>query len=190
MLLCCQSHWISLFDFDELCVFIYIFDWSVFNRLIISSFMYVSIVDIYLHFDFVVIFAAFLSVFLSIQEKLTRFRLKELKDVLNQLGLSKQGKKQVGFGFFFPYNWKQYQDSTSRKKKRKQYQIILSKRVRKCQITFAPYQYANATSYMFSFLFFNILLHFKQKKNGQYWSGTVAVLNGTYQFMARTMLFC
>lgn len=30
----------------------------------------------------------------SCKEKLSHFRLKELKDVLTQLGLSKQGKKQ------------------------------------------------------------------------------------------------
>lgn len=30
----------------------------------------------------------------GIKEKLTYFRIKELKDVLTQLGLSKQGKKQ------------------------------------------------------------------------------------------------
>lgn len=30
-----------------------------------------------------------------LQEKLSSFRIKELKDVLTQLGLSKQGKKQV-----------------------------------------------------------------------------------------------
>ncbi|OAO95391.1 hypothetical protein AXX17_AT5G41790 [Arabidopsis thaliana] len=30
-------------------------------------------------------------------EKLSYFRIKELKDVLTQLGLSKQGKKQVRF---------------------------------------------------------------------------------------------
>jgi hypothetical protein len=29
------------------------------------------------------------------KEKLSYFRIKELKDVLTQLGLSKQGKKQV-----------------------------------------------------------------------------------------------
>ncbi|KAJ4786807.1 hypothetical protein LUZ62_038053 [Rhynchospora pubera] len=34
------------------------------------------------------------DVFSTCKEKLNRFRLKELKDVLNQLGLSKQGKKQ------------------------------------------------------------------------------------------------
>lgn len=30
----------------------------------------------------------------SCKEKLTHFRIKELKDILTQLGLSKQGKKQ------------------------------------------------------------------------------------------------
>lgn len=32
------------------------------------------------------------------QEKLATFRIKELKDVLGQIGIVKQGKKQVLFG--------------------------------------------------------------------------------------------
>ena len=35
------------------------------------------------------------SFFFCLQDKLLHFRIKELKDVLTQLGLSKQGKKQV-----------------------------------------------------------------------------------------------
>ena len=39
-----------------------------------------------------------------LQDKLAYFRIKELKDILNQLGLPKQGKKQVSecFPFLFP----------------------------------------------------------------------------------------
>lgn len=44
--------------------------------------------------------------FCQLQDKLSRFRLKELKDVLSQLGLSKQGKKQVCWEDY----WKQYQN--------------------------------------------------------------------------------
>lgn len=41
-------------------------------------------------------------VILSHQDKLTYFRIKELKDVLSQLGLAKHGKKQVS-QFFLLY---------------------------------------------------------------------------------------
>jgi len=38
------------------------------------------------------------------KDKLAYFRIQELKDILNQLGLPKQGKKQVSkcFPFLFP----------------------------------------------------------------------------------------
>ena len=42
---------------------------------------------------------------LLLQEKLAYFRIKELKDVLTQLGLSKQGKKQV--------RWQKYWSSAA-----------------------------------------------------------------------------
>ncbi|KAM0065275.1 putative transcription regulator SAP family [Helianthus debilis subsp. tardiflorus] len=35
----------------------------------------------------------------SCKEKLSHFRIRELKGILTQLGLSKQGKKQVKLGF-------------------------------------------------------------------------------------------
>lgn len=59
-----------------------------------------------------------LSVF---QEKLTYFRIKELKDVLTQLGLSKQGKKQVrcqGYCLFCSRNKKSERKKQKTEKKK------------------------------------------------------------------------
>lgn len=60
-----------------------------------------------------------LSVF---QEKLTYFRIKELKDVLTQLGLSKQGKKQVrcqGYCLFCSRNKKSERKKTKKRKRKR-----------------------------------------------------------------------
>lgn len=64
--------------------------------------MYVSIVDIYLHFDFVVIFAAFLSVFFVNTGEINAFQAQRAERCAESARIVKAREETGWFWFFFP----------------------------------------------------------------------------------------